>query len=241
MLSETHLSEVGNFNSEVIGQLRPALSGGIDAVSAAGACDLTKYVTELTVSGTKAYTLAAPTVAGLRKRVMCVSAASVPLGTLTISSPDDTAGFVCATTFLFDTAGQFIELIATTALKWRCIRVGRAGGAADAVVVGTTDLAGKNLWLRYCLSVTGTVNSTGTKGIPNGSAVGERIIVTCSTAALSPIGSIDGAFTGMINEAYTHMGAVGVAATASVVGDCAVLEWTGAAWNIIYQNGCTFS
>lgn len=241
MLSETHLGEVGNFNTETINQLRPALTGGVDAVSAAGALDLTKYVTELTVSGTKAYTLAAPTVAGQRKRIVCVSAASTPLGTVTISSPDDTAGFVCSTTFTFTDVGQAIELQATTALKWRATRVQRTGGAADAVVVGTTVLTGLNLWLRYCLSITGTVSSTGTKALPNGSAVGERCIITNSTAALTPIGSIDGTFTGMIAEAYTHLGAIGVVASATVVGDCAVLEWTGSAWAVIYQNGCTLS
>jgi hypothetical protein len=241
MLSETHLSQVGNFDASTIGELRPALGGGIDAVSAAGALDLTKRVTELTVSATKAYTLAAPTVAGQQKRIVCVAATSTPLGTVTISSPDDTAGFVCSSTFTFTDVGQAIELVATSALKWRATRVQRAGGAADNVVVGTTVLTGLNLWIRYCLSVTGTVSSTGTKALPNGSAVGERIIVTNSTAALTPIGSIDGTFTGMIAEAYTHLGAVGVAATASVVGDCAVLEWTGSAWSVIYQNGCTLS
>lgn len=241
MLSETHLSEVSNFSTETANQLRPTLGGGVDAVSAAGACDLTKFVTELTVSGTKAYTLAAPTVAGQKKCIRCVSAASTPLGTVTISSPDDTAGFVCSTTFTFTDVGQAIWLEATSALKWRCTRVVRAGGAVDAVVVGTTVLTGLNLWAKYCLSVTGTVSSTSTKALPNGSAVGERCIVTCSTAALSPIGSIDGVYTGMINEAYTHLGAIGVVASATVVGDCAVLEWTGAAWQVTYQNGCTLS
>lgn len=241
MLSETHLSEVGNFNTEAIGQLRPALGGGVDAVSAAGALDLTKMVTELTVSATKAYTLAAPTVAGQKKVIRCVAATSTPLGTVTISSPDDTAGFVCSTTFTFTDVGQAIWLEATTALKWRCVRVQRAGGAADAVVIGSTALTGLNLWLRYCCSVTGTVSSTGANALPNGSAVGERCIVTCSTAALSPVGSIDGVFKGMINESYTHLGAIGVVASATVVGDCAVLEWTGSAWSVLYQNGCTLS
>jgi hypothetical protein len=241
MLSETHLSEVGNFSTETVGQLRPALGGGVDAVSAAGALDLTKYVTELTVSGTKAYTLAAPTVAGQRKRIVCVSAASTPLGTLTITSPDDTAGFVCSTTFTYDTVGQAIELIATSGLKWRATRVQRAGGVADAVVIGTTVLTGLNLWIRYCCSITNTVTSTGTKALPNGSAVGERCIVTNSTVSGTPVGSLDGTYTGMIAEAYTHLGTIGVVASATVVGDAAVLEWTGSAWAVIYQNGCTLS
>jgi hypothetical protein len=241
MLSTTQLSQVGNFDESTINNLRKALRGGIQALAAPGALDLTQYVTELSVDGTDAFTLAAPTVAGQQKRVVCVGAANTPIGTLTVSSPDDTTGFVCSSTFIFDTVGQSIDFVATTALKWRAVRIQRAGGAADAVVVGTTVLTGYNLWLRYCLSVTGTVNSTTTKGLPNGSAVGERCIVTCSTAALSPIGSISGTFIDMIAAAYTVIGAVGVVASTTVVGDCAVLEWTGAAWSIVYMNGCTLS
>jgi hypothetical protein len=240
-MDQTRLNTVGNFDQTTIDQLAADTGSLVDAVSAAGALSLTAYVTELTVSGTVAYTLAAPTFAGQRKRIVCVSAASTPLGTVTVSSPDDTAGFVCASAFTFTDVGQAIELQATSGLKWRATRVQRTGGAADAVVVGTTVLTGLNLWLRYCCSVTGTVSSTGTKALPNGSAVGERCIVTCSTAASTPIGSLDGTYTGMIAEAYTHLGAIGVVASATVVGDAAVLEWTGAAWAVVYQNGCTLS
>lgn len=242
-LTAAQLKELGQFDSSKIANLTADLNAGadVDAVSASGACSLTRVRTELSVDGTKAYTLAAPTVVNQRKVITCVAATNTPAGTLTISSPDDTAGFVCGATHFFDTVGQEIELEATSALKWRAKRVKRAGGAANAVVVGTTVLTGKTLWLRYCLSVTGTVSSTSTQGIPNGSAVGERCIVTCSTAALSPIGSISGTFVGMIAEAYTAIGAIGVVASSTVVGDCAVLEWTGSAWSIVYQNGCTLS
>lgn len=235
------LMKVGNFDQTTMNQLAADTGSLVESISAAGALSLGIYVTELTVSATKAYTLAAPTFAGQRKRIVCVAATSTPLGTVTISSPDDTTGFVCSSTFTFTDVGQAIELVATSALKWRCVRVQRVGGAVDAVVVGTTVLTGLNLWLRYCCSVTGTVSSTGTKGLPNGSAVGERCIVTCSTAASIPVGSIDGTFKGMINEAYTHLGAIGVVASATVVGDAAVLEWDGSAWCVLYQNGCTLS
>jgi hypothetical protein len=239
MLTETQVSQVGNFDTATIAQLRPALSGGIDAISAAGACALDKYVTELTVSGTKAYTLAAPTVAGQRKRIVCVSAASTPLGTVTISSPDDTAGFVCATAFTFDAVGQAIELLATSALKWRCTRVQRAG--KRAVVVGTTVLTGLNLSQIYSLAVTGTVVSDSTKGLPNGSAVGERCNLVCDTAALSPVGSITGTYKNMLGTAATDIQAIGVVASASVVGDMVTLEWDGAAWQAIFIAGVTFA
>jgi len=243
MLDTLALKRVGNFDSTTIAQLTDAVGAGVESVSAAGALALDSYVTELTVSGTKAYTLAAPTVAGQRKRIVCVSAASTPLGTVTISSPDTTTGFACSSTFTFDTVGQAIELTATgaTVPLWRCTRVQRAGGVVDAVVVGTTVLTGLNLWIRYCLSVTATVSSTTTKGIPNGSCVGERCIVTNSTAASTPVGSITGLFTGLINETYTTLGAIGVAASTTVTGDMAMLEWTGSAWAILFQSGITLS
>jgi hypothetical protein len=121
------------------------------------------------------------------------------------------------------------------------VRVQRAGGAADNVVVGTTVLTGLNLYLRYCLSITGTVSSTGTKGLPNGSAVGERCIVSNTTAASTPIGNIAGTFVSMGGTAYTDIGAIGVVTSTTVVGDCAVLEWTGSAWAVVYMNGVTLS
>lgn len=226
MLSETHLAEVGNFVTEVINQLRVALGGGIDAVSAAGACDLTKVITELTISGTKAYTLAAPTVAGQRKLVRCVAATSTPAGTLTVSSPDDTAGFVCPATFFFDNAGQLLEFQATAALKWRCVRKHRVG--QKTVVVGTTDLAGIADMSHINLSVTGTVQSTGTKGIPAGAAVGELLLIGCSTAALTPHGDIFG--TAIIST-------LGVAGNTlddfTATTDNLLLMWTGSAWQVI--------
>ncbi len=240
MLSETNLSQVGNFDQTTINGLRPALGGGVDAVSAAGACSLTKYVTELTVSGTKAYTLAAPTVAGQRKRIVCVSAASTPLGTVTVSSPDDTTGFVCASAFTFTTVGQAIELVATSALKWRCVRKQRAG-IKTGIVAGTDVLTGLNMVQAYSLAIDGTDAGTGTGGLPDGSAVGERCSIVCESAANTPIGSLTGTYLGMFGTAYTIVGAIGVAASTTVVGDCALLEWNGSAWLVVYQNGCTLS
>ena len=226
MLSETHLSQVGNFDAETIGQLRPALGGGVDAVSAAGPCDPLKYSTELTISGTKAYTLAAPTVAGQKKKISCVAATSSPAGTLTISSPDDTTGFVLPSAIVFDDVGQTIWLEATSALKWRCTRSQRAGGAVDGVVVNTTVLTGVVLRAIYYLSVTGTVNATGTKGIPNGLVAGEVMRVSVSTASLAS-GTI--AITGVTSAgvAATSLG------TATATTHFAVLMWTGTAWSLM--------
>lgn len=227
MLDDTNLRKVGNFDPTTIAQLADAIGAGVDAISAAGALALDKYETTLAVTGTMAFTLAAPTVAGQRKRVRCLTAATTPLGTLTITSPDDTTGFVCATTFLFDTAGQRIELQATSALKWRAVEIVRQGGAANDVVVGTTVLTGINLKAAYFCSVTGTVASTTTKGIPNGSAIGEICTVAVSTAASIPSGTIS--LTGVTNAgaAATTLG------TMAATTNYATMRWTGAAWFVI--------
>jgi hypothetical protein len=238
MLTTTQLSQVGNFDESTINNLGRAI-GTSQAITAAGALSLTTYESTLAVSGTMAFTLAAPTVSGQRKRIVCLSAASTPLGTVTISSPDDTTGHVLASAFTFTAAGQAIELIATVGLKWRATRVQRAG--SKTVVLATTELAGFNLVVNYITQATGTVASTGTKGLPNGSAVGERCIITCDTAALSPVGSITGAYTNLIGVAATDLTLIGVVGSAAVVGDIAVLEWTGASWQVIYQAGVTFA
>lgn len=237
-LTDAMIKNLANFRQEQIDALTADLAAGeaVDAVSASGACSLTKVNTELTVSGTKAYTLAAPTRVNQRKVIRCVSAASTPAGTLTVSSPDTTAGFICPATFFFDIAGQEITLEATSALLWRCVGIRRKGGAVDNVVVGTTAITNK-MWRTYALSVTGTVNST----LPNGSCVGERVQIINTTAATTPIGGLTGTFKGGAAAAYTSLGAIGVVASATVVGDQAELEWDGTAWNVLYQTGCTLS
>ena len=224
-MDQTRLNTVGNFDPTTIAQLSADTGSLVDSVSAAGALSLAAYVTELTVSGTVAYTLAAPTFAGQRKKIVCVSAASTPLGTVTISSPETLSGFVCSSTFTFTAVGQTLELQATTGLKWRATRVSRAG--ATTPVVGTTVLTGINLVANYNLSVTGTVSSTTTKGIPDGSAIGEIIQVGCSTAASTPSGTIS--ITGLLptGAAATTLGTYnGTTVWASLV-------WNGLAWQLL--------
>lgn len=227
MLTSTLLQQVGNFDTTTIDQLRVAL-GGVDTLDAAGAVSLKTFETRLTVSGTMALTLAAPTVSGQRKRVVCQSAASTPAATLTVSSPDDTAGFVCPASFFFDTAGQAIEFIATAALKWRAIAKRRVGW--KTLVVGTTTTTGIADMSMINLSVTGTVASLTTKGIPNGAAIGELLLVGCGTAASTPHGDI----------AMTAVGTSGTAATAlddfTATTDHLLFMWTGAAWQLLMNN-----
>lgn len=231
MLTESQLSKVGNFDTDTIANLRPALGGGTESISTAGALDRSKLTSELVITGTMAFTLAAPTVAGQRKRIVCTSAASTPLGTVTISSPDDTAGFILPSTIVLSSAGQTVDLVATSALKWRCVRTMRAGVAI--VVVGTTPLTGRVLAHTYSCSVTGTVSSTGANALPNGMYPGDQCIVACSTAASSPIGNIN--FTGvtLANVAATDLQAIGATT------DTVTLTWNGAAWLVIANSGIT--
>lgn len=237
MLSTTHLAEVGNFNTETQNQLRVALRGGIDAVSASGAVDLTQFVTELSVDGTKAYTIAAPSVDKQRHLIRCVAATNTPLGTLTVTSPDTTTGFACPATMIFTAVGQEVEFEAVNisgTLKWRLHRVRRAG--VQILVLGTTLTAGMVLAHTYACSVTNTVDSTGaTKALPDGLVPGDMCIVTNPTVSGSPIGSLD--FTGvtLANAAVTHLQAIGATS------DTVTLNWNGAAWLVIANSGITLA
>lgn len=241
-LTNDMLKKLGNFEQPTIDALTADLGAGeaIDALSADGACSLTRVITELSVTGTDAYTLAAPTFANQRKIIRCVLAASTPVATLTVSSPDDTAGFVCASTFVFDTVGQEIEFQATPALKWRCIRKKRDGVKAT-ITAGTTVLTGHSMCRVYSLAVDGTDAGSGATGLPNGSTVGERCSIVCELAANTPVGSLGGTYSGVFGTAYTALGTIGVVGSTTVMGDFADLEWNGSAWQVVNMSGCTLS
>lgn len=155
--------------------------------------DLTVYRSKLVVSGTMALTLPNGLFDGQEKLIICESAASTPACTLTVTTPETQAGFVTTAAVQFDTPGQAILYqwtisVAVPAGAWRALRVWRAGTLS--VVVGTTVLTTNVLTYNYALSVTGTVSSTTTKGIPNGQTPGERIHITTPTAASIPVGNI---------------------------------------------------
>lgn len=158
----------------------------------AASCSVAVYRSRLVVSGTMAFTLPNGVSEGQRKLIICESAASTPVCTLTVTTPDTTTGYAASSTVVFDTPGQAIEYIWTTppggTSAWRVKQVWRAG--VKAVVVGTTVLTGCVLYNVYALSVTGTVSSTTTKGIPNGQCAGEQIHITTPTASTIPVGNI---------------------------------------------------
>jgi len=205
-----------------------ALSAGFELLdTTATTLSLDVFESRLNVSGTMAFTLPDGTVIGQRKRVRCVAAASTPLATLTVTTPETATNYACSSTFVFDTIGQAVEFEWTENSKWKATTVTRAGGTANNVVVGTTVLTGLNLWATYFLSVTGTVSSTTTKGVPNGSAIGEQILVGCSTAASTPSGTIS--ITGVTNAG----GAATTLGTCTATTHFATLRWNGAAWQVL--------
>lgn len=226
-LTDEMIAKLAHFRSDIKEALLADLNAHeeVDALAAPGALSLDILVSELSVDGTDAFTLAAPTRTGQRKIVRCVGAANTPLGTLTVSSPDDTTGFVCAASFCFTAVGQEIELEATAALKWRCVRKKRVG--AKTLVIGTTVTTGIcNMEAQILTSTTGTVASLTTKGIPNGSAIGERIDICEVTAASTPHGDI----------AIAAVDHAGVAKTAlddfTAAEDGGTFVWNGSAWQL---------
>ena len=94
--------------------LAAAPGGGVtEAISAAGAVSPTADITELSITGTMAFTIAAPATVGKRKVICTVAAASTPIGTLT--SP---ASNGWTTVSGLGAVARSIELVANASLKW---------------------------------------------------------------------------------------------------------------------------
>jgi hypothetical protein len=226
-LTEEMAKKIARFRTDIADALLADLNAheDVDSLAAPGALSLDILISQLSVDGTDAFTLAAPTRTGQRKIVRCVAAANTPAGTLTVTSPDDTTGFVCAASFFFTAVGQEIELEATPALKWRCVRKKRVG--SKTIVIGTDVLTGIcNMEFLIRTSTTGTVASATTKGLPNGSAIGERIQITEITAADTPHGDLSGTF-------LDHAGAAKVGLDDfTVAKEGGTFVWTGAAWQL---------
>jgi hypothetical protein len=205
---------------------------GVGETVTSGTISLLTPVTYISVTGTTTFTLpdAAAADIGLRKRLKCSVAASIPAGTLTITSPETTAGIVCPATFVFDTVGQEIWLV-WSGTKWQVEKTVRAG--VKIATVGTTVLTGFNLCHNLSLSVTGTVSSTTTMGVPNGTYPGDFLIVSQSTAASIPVGNITGTFLTLANAAATDLQAWGATT------DTVTLTWNGSKWLIIANSGVT--
>lgn len=200
--------------------------GTYAAVSASGAISPSAGRVDLSVSGTKAYTLADGNV-GHEIDILCVSAASTPLGTLTIATVFGSE----STTHVFTAAGQRLRL-RMTSTGWKVVAKTRAGSLT--VVVGTDALTGHDMVATYNLSITGTVSSTSAMGIPSAQVEGEHIAIRCTTAASTPNGSI--AIT-----AKTLAGATATAAAVNATTDYALLRWDGSAFQELVSSSVTLS
>ncbi len=200
-------------------QFSTGLNYAVETVSAAGALSTTKY-TNLSVSGTKAYTLADGATPGQYKVIDCTVAASTPLGTVTITTPLSGE----SATHVFTAVGQRLTLVWQTG-GWHVVGKVRAG--RQVVVVGTTDLAGYDMCDAYDLSVTATVHSTSTKGIPAGSVAGEIIHLDVTFAATTPIGDI--AITAALGVSTAASSWANITDTQSTID----AQWTGAKWQVI--------
>lgn len=86
-----------------------AASGALEIVSAAGAVSVANRTTLLSISGTKAYTIASGLFAGQRKLIQCSVAASIPAGTVT-GVFTDTDGTTARTTAAFNAVADALEL-----------------------------------------------------------------------------------------------------------------------------------
>lgn len=196
-------------------------TGAPTETKTSGAATLTTLLTRLSTTGTVAYSLADGTVDGQRHIFEEITAASTPQGTLTVATMDTAGGGVNAT-FVFNAVGQRLELV-WNGSAWHVERLVPAGQLA--VVVGTTVLTGFVMNASMKLSVTGTVHSTSTKGIPNGRISGQRLHIGTGTAASSPVGDI--AVTAITR---TAMAAATSLANLTDTTMSLELEWNGAAW-----------
>jgi len=164
-----------------------------------GAATLTTLFTQLSTTGTKAYSLADGTVTGQEHIFEEITAASTPIGTLTVATMDTAGGGVNAT-FVFNAKGQRLHL-QWTGSAWHIVRLTPAG--RTTVVVGTTTTTGMVMNRAWDLSVTGTVHGTLTHALPNGRFPGQQLHIDVTTAAILPVGDLAGAYKTAAGAAAT--------------------------------------
>lgn len=193
------ITNLNNISTDLDTASIPATTGSIETITS-GAASITIPRTNLSTTGTVAYTLADGVTVGMVKTFECTVAATSPKGTLTIATPLSGE----PATHVFNATSQLLELIWQTG-GWHIIRKRRAG--KTIAVVGATALTGFDLNTQYDLSITGTVTSTSTMALPD-PTVGDEgisIIITCSTAATCPAGTLDGTYSTTGNANATHL------------------------------------
>lgn len=100
---------INQFGEVQIGKPNTVAGGDLEIVSANGAVSVVTRTTLLSISGTKAYTLAAGKFAGQRKTIQASVAAAIPSGVVT-GTFLDTDGTTARTTATFDAVADQLEL-----------------------------------------------------------------------------------------------------------------------------------
>lgn len=199
----------------------------VDTTATSLAVDV--YESKLTISGTMTATLPDGTFVGQRKLVTVTSGASIPALTLTVTTPETLAGFVCPATFLLAVAGQNIEFEWASTGKWRCISMNRYAGGSPVYTANAIAAPGAIDPNRrfHTLAVDGTDAFT----LADGSYIGQ--LVTCFALAGTniPVGTI----TPATPLGYATVSGIGA------LGDTVTFMWVGSGWVVIESNGCTFT
>lgn len=183
---------------------------GVETVSAAGALEPRWHTSYLSVTNTVAYTLAAGTRLGQRKRIECSAVSGTPLGTVTVA---DMAGSE-PTAWVFTTVGQSLDLEWQSG-GWHVIGIGEMG-VETVANAGTAN----PLCLLHLVDIADTVDFI----IPSGLVAGQRSMWTATANSGTPVGTVSGLF-------YTLAGAAtGVDVQMNAASDHASLVWVGARW-----------
>lgn len=184
--------------------------GGLETVSAPGAIAPGVYETHLEVDGTDAFTMGDGQHIGQRKRITCITAANVPLGTVTLNDAYGTE----PTAWVFTHAGQWVEW-EWTAGGWKVIGLGQVG--AETVAGGAS---ANPLCLLHLITIADTIDFLQ----PAGVIAGQRSIWLAVGTSGTPSGTVSGLF-------YDEDGSAdGVDLVMNAAGDQAVLAWAGARW-----------
>jgi len=194
---------------------------GFDSVTAPGALSVTTEITELSVDGTDAFTLADGKYVGQTKRIRCIAAVNTPVGTVT----PDTVFAGAPATYVFTAPGQEV-LLMWTATGWKCIGGKTAGTDAPAaastlrplVEVHVVAISGTNDWV-----------------LGDGIFIGQRKQIAVASAAATPVGTISGIF-------YDEDGSGdGTDINLNAAADQAFIEWDGNRWVALTLVSATIS
>lgn len=214
----------------IMGAIATAQAADSETIDEAGALnpDVPTSLLDLP-TGETALTLAAGSHLGQRKYIEVAAITGTPDATLTLADAYGTE----PTVHHFNAAGQRLEL-EWRSTGWKVIGKKRAGEMT--VVVGTTVLTGYDMVARYNLSVTGTVTSDSTKGIPDGLVEGEEIDVQVTTAATCPVGVVN--ITAEDADGTAKKDMAGIDGTTS---HNAHFRWSSAKWRNTSLTGITLT